>query len=130
MPRYVIRQRATVTRLAEEIRVIATKITEDADSALRSLVRTCYKESSARLRNTSTKASTMNPVYDNLPRQDPQILSARLGELAAERPATTIPLDPAFQTPLSRVLRQLRHRRQLREHAADNLRAQEFVMEP
>ena len=110
--------------------MIATKITEDADSALRSLVRTCYKESSARLRSTSTKASTMNPLYDNLPRQDPRILSARLGEMAAERPATAISIGPAFLTRLSRLPHHLRQRRQLREHTVDNFRSQEFVMEP
>jgi hypothetical protein len=71
-------------------------------------------------------------------RQDARGWSGRLGSLAAELPATRPEatftqlgaLPAALPTRLTLILNQLRQRHQRREHAADKLRAQEFVMAP
>jgi hypothetical protein len=79
----------------------------------------------------------MNPLNDNdTARQDARNWSGRLGYLAAEAPAPspagilhqfqTVP--PASPTRLSAILEQIRQRRQRQEHAADQLRAQDFLM--
>jgi hypothetical protein len=70
----------------------------------------------------------MNPLNDN---DAARAWSAQLGKLAAAsavsrtEPAVT-QLD--FPTRLAALLDQFRQRRQRQEHAADKLRAQDFVM--
>jgi hypothetical protein len=80
---------------------------------------------------------TMNPLTDNdTARQDARDWSGRLGHLAAELPAPShagiLPQfqtasPAAFPTRLSLILDHLRQGRQRQEHAADQLRAQEFL---
>jgi hypothetical protein len=71
--------------------------------------------------------------------EDARTWSGRLGHLAAASPATRpeaafTQLDSAppaaLPTRLSAILNHLRQRHQRQEHAADKLRAQEFVMAP
>jgi hypothetical protein len=79
----------------------------------------------------------MNPLNDNdAARQDARSWSGRLGHLAAEAPAprptgALTHLDavsPAgLPTRLFSILDYLRQRRQRQEHAADQLRAREFL---
>jgi hypothetical protein len=79
----------------------------------------------------------MNQLNDNhAARHDARTWSGRLGSLAAELPAprptgALTHLDavsPAgLPTRLSSILDHLRQRRQRQEHAADQLRAQEFL---
>jgi hypothetical protein len=82
----------------------------------------------------------MNPLNENdTARQAARSWSERLGNLAAELPAirpevafTQFPAAPpaALPTRLSSILSHLRQRAQRREHAADKLRAQEFLTGP
>lgn len=75
----------------------------------------------------------MNPLNDN-PLRD---WSGRLGELAAEQassvpagPFTQIGSDAAGPSRLARVLDHFRRQNRRREHAADKLRAAEFIQAP
>jgi hypothetical protein len=81
----------------------------------------------------------MKPANEtDLARQQARTWSGRLGNLAAEVPATrpraafTQPEAPPAALParLSLILNYLRQRAQRREHAADKLRANEFMMAP
>jgi hypothetical protein len=82
----------------------------------------------------------MNSLNETgLARQQARSWSGRLGILAATYPAirpeaTLTQLDttsaPALPTRLSLILGHLRQQRQREEHAADKLRAQEFMMAP
>jgi hypothetical protein len=80
-------------------------------------------------------AGAMNMLNENdTIRQQATTLSARLGNLAASssaiRPQAAFDqLDsaPTLPTRLSSILDHLRQRAQRREHAADKLRAQEFM---
>jgi hypothetical protein len=68
-------------------------------------------------------------------RQDARSWSAQLGRLAAELPAfrpgpAFNQHNPALPDGLSTILDRLRRRHRRRQHAADKLRAQEFVMGP
>jgi hypothetical protein len=99
---------------------------------------TCYK--GGRPSPTrSSKAGTMNSLNANAAHQDALTWSERLGNLAAEVPASRFAaaftqLDTfspaAFPTRLSTILNHLHQRRQRQEQAAGKLRAQEFIMEP
>jgi hypothetical protein len=65
--------------------------------------------------------------------QDARSWSGTLGRLAAERPAVRAGTafsqpDTALPSRLSAIPNHLRRRRRRQEHAADKLRAQEFVM--
>jgi len=82
----------------------------------------------------------MNPLNEtDVSRQQARSWSGRLGSLAATSPAVR-PEAPfpqldsrhpaAFPTRLLSILDNLRQRHQRREHAADKLRANEFVMAP
>jgi hypothetical protein len=82
----------------------------------------------------------MNPLNkSDVARQAARSWSGRLGSLAAEVPAIRpeaafTQLDttsaPALPARMSSILNHLRQRAQRREHAADKLRAQEFMMGP
>jgi hypothetical protein len=82
----------------------------------------------------------MNPLHDSdLARQQARAWSEQLGRLAAEMPANRpeaafTQLDnappPARPTRLLSMLGHLLQRQQRRQHAADKLRAQEFIMGP
>jgi hypothetical protein len=80
----------------------------------------------------------MNPLNEtDVVRQQARSWSGRLGNLAAELPATgpeaaftQLDAPPPLPTRLLTILDHLRQRHQRREHAADKLRAQEFVMAP
>jgi hypothetical protein len=81
----------------------------------------------------------MSPLNEtDVARQQARSWSEQIGNLAAELPATrpeaaltqlgTRPT--ALPNRLTLILNHLRQRHQKREHAADKLRAQEFVMAP
>jgi hypothetical protein len=81
----------------------------------------------------------MNPLNEtDVARQRGRSWSGRLGNLAAELPAirpeaafNQLSAPPAaFLTRLAAIFNHLRQRHQRREHAADKLRAQEFIMGP
>jgi hypothetical protein len=82
----------------------------------------------------------MNLLTDSdAARQAARSWSGRLGNLAAELPlirpeaaVTKLDTTPPSALParLSAILLHLRQRHQRQEHAADKLRAQEFVMGP
>ena len=79
----------------------------------------------------------MNPLHDSdVARQQARIWSERLGRQAARLPtmrpdAVLTQLDAippfAFSTSLPAILDHLRQRRERQEHAADKLRASEFM---
>jgi hypothetical protein len=75
----------------------------------------------------------MNPFNPNDPtRQTARAWSAKLGSLAAAQPANrrdvTVPQHSgAVPTRLAAVLTHLRQRAERRQHAADQLRAEEFM---
>jgi hypothetical protein len=81
----------------------------------------------------------MNPLNEtDVAMQQARTWSERLGSLAAELPATRhyaaltqLGTPPAaLPTRLTSILNHLRQRHQRRQHAADKLRANEFVMAP
>jgi hypothetical protein len=77
----------------------------------------------------------MNLLNENdATRQDARSWSGTLGRLAAElpmiRPGAFRQFDAAPATRLSSILSHLRQRHQRQEHAADKLRAHEFIMGP
>jgi hypothetical protein len=78
----------------------------------------------------------MNSLTTNDSARQAASWSGRLGRLAAELPANRPPVaspplsDGAVPSRLSAILNHIRQRRQRQEHAADKLRAQEFVMGP
>jgi len=74
--------------------------------------------------------------FDNntLARQDAQSWSEKVGILAAQMPATSLPpFDPLLSADaparLSTILHHFRQRQQKREDAEHKLRAQEFVIQ-
>lgn len=64
----------------------------------------------------------MNPTQDST-RQQPQLFSQRLGEMAATQPR---PVQPASR--LGALLGRLSQRRLEREEAMDKLKANEFIL--
>jgi len=81
----------------------------------------------------------MSPLNEtDMARQQARSWSEQIGNLAAELPATRpeaaftqLGTPPAaLPTRLSWILNHLRQRHQRREHAADKLRANEFIMGP
>jgi hypothetical protein len=80
----------------------------------------------------------MNPLNEtDVARQQARSWSGRLGNLAAASPATRpgaafdqLDAPPPLPPRLLSILNYLRQRHQRREHAADKLRANEFVMAP
>jgi hypothetical protein len=79
------------------------------------------------------------PTDSDAARQAARTWSGRLGTLAAASPAVRpgaaltqlgAALPPALPIRLAPILNHLRQRHQRRQHAADELRAEEFVMAP
>jgi hypothetical protein len=82
----------------------------------------------------SAKARTMTPINSPDPSQQARTWAERLGSLAAASPATDrepaatqLGGSPAFPARLSPILDHFRQRHQRRQHAADTLRAEEFL---
>ena len=76
----------------------------------------------------------MNQLNNSLARQNARSWSEKVGILAAQMPATSLPpFDPLpnadAPTQLSTILHHFRQRQQKREDAEHKLRAQEFAIQ-